>query len=128
MRIGFLMKSSKFKKLNWNDFDNAKDAQPDLEIVRLDPVQLDSLEAARRALDGVSVLVSKVTDDLVAVNDVDARRRVRVLEDWLSENPGVLQIDPVAFQRRVLRRSQICATLDAATEGIAGCAQCIIGV
>lgn len=81
------MKPSKFKKLNWSDFvldnTNAADntsSSSSVVCVRLDAESLATIEIAERVLQDATVLVCKITDDLVDTESDESQNRVAVLE------------------------------------------------
>jgi hypothetical protein len=84
------MKPSKFKKLNWSDFvldntnaaDNTSSSSSSSSVVcvRLDAESLATIEIAERVLQDATVLVCKITDDLVDTESDESQNRVAVLE------------------------------------------------
>ena len=117
--IAFCFTEEKFKKLGWSEITlfNTKETLGSVYFFRVFPLELvDNSYKAKYGVDGIDVLVSKFTDQMVLC-DIEEdktgirRRELDAFECFEKRNPEIMFVDSSEQQRLFTRRDLICERL-----------------
>jgi len=106
VRIGYYMSKGKAKKLDWDNFVKLAKEERNIDVV---PIVLDDSLEGQGHFD---LLVHKVTDEISDKDNASAQQKVRFLEEYLRNHPGVVEVDPLVRQKPLVDRGLMSQLLN----------------
>jgi len=113
-RVGYFLSKSKIARLPWQEIISVAESRG-MELV---PMNLDQGVEGLEALGELDLIITKITDDLVRLDQSRHFNRIQTLEKYLATHPSVVDIEPLQMQRAVVDRQLIAELVSEIDTGL----------